>query len=447
MTHTTMNGFSEATASLNNMRRLLLLRAAAIAGWLGALLFVSVGLQVEIAHVAVSGILVLWAMAAAAAWVRFERQGAVSDFEFFLQLMIDVAMLSALLFFTGGSTNPLTLLLLLPLTVAAAMLPGAYPWIVATVTVACYAALLFMYVPLPAIEQPAGHELRVHVLGMWSGFVLIATLIATFVANMGRTLRDREAVIADAREQAMRDEKIVALGALAAGAAHELGTPLGTIAVLAKEMEHDLAGSQPELADRLRVMRDQVARCKSVLATLSLSAGQCQAGSGRAVPVDRYLDDMVRQWTTMRPTVRVAYESRGIAPAPVIVAEQTLAQALTSIFNNAADASNEVEIVTDWNRTTLEVEVKDRGRGFTPDARSAAGRMGFTTKPPEKGLGLGLYLTYSVINRLGGEVSLYNREGGGGCTRVVLPLAALLGSAAETDHHGYSAHDRSAASG
>ncbi len=419
-----------STTAVLNLRRLLLLRGIAIAGWLAALYFMLSSLELSLLLAPIVAVVSAWILISVATWWWSRDREEVPDPVFFGQLIVDILLLTALLYLTGGSTNPLTLLFLLPLTISAALLPGRYTWIIALLTVLCYTLLLYVFIPLPFSTHTHEQEFDVHILGMWSGFVLSAGLIATFVARMGQALRERDRLLARSREHALRDERIVALGTLAAGAAHELGTPLGTIGLLAGEIEEEYAAIDPELAARARILKQQVRRCKETLAMLSMSAGQSQAASGRSRRLDDWLEDLLCQWRELRPgiMVNVSIGEAGGAngPAPEIVAEQTLSHALTSILNNAADASREeIEVVAEWDTTRLCFEVRDRGAGLAPATQSAAGKTVFSTKRPDEGLGLGLYLAYSVIERLHGRVQLFNREGGGACTRVELPLAGL----------------------
>jgi two-component system sensor histidine kinase RegB len=152
----------------------------------------------------------------------------------FLELLADVAALTALLYLSGGSTNPFVSLYLLPLIIAATALTARYAWAMAGLTIACYSALMFFYLPLGHGHEMHSSAFNLHVLGMWANFLVSAVLIASFVATMSASIRGRDRELAIARARALRDEQVVALGTFAAGAAHELGTPLSTIAVLTK---------------------------------------------------------------------------------------------------------------------------------------------------------------------------------------------------------------------
>jgi len=191
-------------------------------------------------------------------------------------------------------------------------------------------------------------------------------------------------------------------------------------------MEQD-ASAPPPMRANLRVLREQVDRCKSILSSLSASAGNAaRAEGGRRVPLENYLADVVNHWQTMRPGVSARRHFEGPRPSPEIIAEQTLSQAIVNILNNAADSSpDNVEIKAGWSERELVLEISDRGGGMTPDVAREAFQPFFTTKAPGQGLGLGLFLAHATLRRFGGTVRMYNREGGGVCTQLTLPLANL----------------------
>ena len=408
-----------------NLRRLIALRTIALAGQSLAVWVASTLLNMTLPLRPLVSIIAAMVVVNLLTWWRMYRSWPVREGELFAHLVLDVVALSALLYFSGGSTNPFVIFYLLPLSLTAAALPAGYAWAIAAIMVACDSLLAFFYVPLPDSHAPSEKDFAMHVLGMWLGFVLSAALIAWFAVRMAETRRSRDRLLAQMREDELRNERIVALGTLAAGAAHELGTPLSTMAVLAREMEQDAAAT-PAARGNLQVLREQIDRCKSILSTLSASAGQSRAEGGGRMPLENYLADIVDRWRTVRRGVSVQQRFEGPRPSPEIVAEQTLSQAIANVLNNAADASpDSVEIAARWNERELRLDICDRGEGLTPAAVEGAGQPFFTTKAPGQGLGLGLFLAHAALRRLGGEVRLYNREGGGVCTRLELPLSGL----------------------
>lgn len=439
----------EISPSRKNLRRLFILRIIAMCGQTTAIVALTYGIGMDLPLRLMATVILLLASFNFLTWLRLRRPVPVTDLELFGQLLVDIAALAILLYASGGSTNPFVSLFLLPLTIAAAILPSLQTWFITAVTVACYTLLLFLYIPLShngaelhwAMSMEHGMQSHnqsgpdgdfgLHVLGMWFNFLLSASLIAFFVVRMAGSLRERDRLLVSARETALRDEHIVALGTLAAGAAHELGTPLSTIAVIVHELQQDHRDNT-ELNDDLRILRSQVDHCKAILSQLLEAAGQSRSGSITLIRVDHYLDELIDKWQIVRPGVALTVSHAGPQPVPRIAVEATLSQAVMNLLNNAADASPQrVEISETWDGSELVVEIYDHGPGLAPDVIANAGKPFFTTKPPGHGIGIGLFLANATIERFGGTVRLYNRKQGGACTELRLPLIRdLAGSAA-----------------
>lgn len=404
-----------------NLQRLFLLRNIVIAAQCLTFALAYWALEMQLQWTEMVTVAALLAVLNLATWLRLRRNWPVSSIEFFAQLLVDVFALSALLYFSGGSTNPFISLYLLPLTIAAAALPWAYTWVMAAITISCYTLLLFYYVPLPHDHEEHINEFNLHVSGMWLAFVLSTVLIAWFVVKMGISIRERDKDLALAREQALRNEQIIALGTLAAGAAHELGTPLATMAVVTGELQNDYAENS-EFQTSIRILRDQITHCKHTLTRLLADAGQARAEDGSGQAVDYFLRQVLDKWELMRPSVKFTYSGKGVQPAPQILNTQLLSQSILNLLNNAADASlKHVEIEANWNDQELHLEILDYGEGLTGEAAQRAGEAFFTSKAPGHGFGIGLFLANANIERFGGSVRLTNREGGA-CTKVILPL-------------------------
>jgi len=413
------------SASLTeNIRRLFVLRNVEILAQLSVIALAVLGLRMSLPLWPLATIIALFTALNIVTAVRLRSPREISMDEFFLQVVLDVLVLTGLLYFSGGSANPFISLFLLPLVIVAATLPSVYAWRMAALTIFCYSLLLFVHVPLPEVANPHFTNFHLHIFGMWFGFLLSVALIIFFVMTMANTLRERDRILAEAREKALRDEHLVALGTLAAGTAHELGTPLATMAVLAGELAQEHA-TAPGLGEKTRVLREQVERCKRILSTLSAKAGEARAESGRRLALNQYLESLLSEWRLSRPAVNVTSKIGGVQPAPHIVADKTLDQAIVNIFNNAADASiDSVEVTARWTAETLALDVCDRGAGLESGTDELVGTPFFTTK--HEGQGLGLFLSRAVLNRFGGTVRLVNRDGGGLCVHIDLPLAKIL---------------------
>ncbi|HEY6093892.1 MAG TPA: ATP-binding protein [Gallionellaceae bacterium] len=439
------------------LRRLFWLRNTAIAVQLATLLLVYQFFSRELAWLPMLGTVALLALLNVLSWWRLSLAYPVSHAELLAQLVADVGALSVLLYYSGGSTNPFVSLYLLPLVIAAATLPRLHTWSMAALVLACYSLLMLWYVPLPGMQQHGEHAgmsaehlhagaalsdnsdycrtqpdaaatsafdrlrgdaFNMHVLGMWLGFVISTIVVAYFVAEMARAVRQRDAQLNRVREETLRNERIVALGMQAAGAAHELGTPLSTMAVVIGELQHD-AAALPEWQDSLRLLDGQVRGCRTILDKLLAHAQDARATTPEAL--DRFLTQTLDEWQLLRPTARFRYLSSGPQPAPQMCIDPALRAALMNLLNNAADASPAgIEIEAQWDDARLTLQIHDHGPGLTPAVASSVGSAFFTTK--ENGRGLGFFLANATLEKLGGTVRLYNREGGGATTEITLPL-------------------------
>jgi len=373
-------------------------------------------------------VVVLGAMAVYTAWswLRLRAGRSPDTAEFARQCAADLSALTMLIYYSGGSVNPFISLFLLPIVFAAAALPMRASIGIAISAVACYTLLMFFNVPIGGAHDHGahGHAVELHLWGMWYGFVLSAGCIAYFVARIAATLRAHDRALARARERALEAERIVALGTLAAGTAHELGTPLATMAILAKDLDTDLA-AQPALHASVVTLREQIARCKESLARLAADAGELPADSGRPSTTAEFLGGLLADWQRQQAELDVTIVVEGPQPAPRILADRTLRQALFNVLNNAADASSRhVDARAAWDERAMWLEVRDDGPGIERAVREQVGRRIVSTKG-ERGLGIGLYLAHSVLSRLGGRVDFATPPGGGTVVHVEVPLAAL----------------------
>jgi two-component system sensor histidine kinase RegB len=421
----------------SHLRRLFVLRSIAIVSQLAILGLVHHYLSPDFAWTPMLAAVGLLALLNGFTWWRLSLDYPVGNLELFFQLCVDVMVLTVLLYYGGGSTNPFVSLYLLPLVIAATALSRIHTWSMAALTLACYSALMIWYVPLPMVgggmqpmdhamhhmpmpptgsaSAPLGDAFNTHVLGMWLGFVISAAVIAYFSVEMKRAVRVRDIQLARAREETLRNERIVALGTQAAGAAHELGTPLSTMSVVIGEMRSDCAS--PEQQDNLVILDEQVRNCKRILDSLLTHAQE----SGGYLQAETFLRNVLDEWQLLRPTVHYSFEAIGPTPSPKMSADPALRSALLNLLNNAADASpQQMEIRLTWNDTAITLVILDHGPGLTPEAAAQAGSAFFTTK--KEGRGLGLFLANATVERLGGSVRVYNRGEGGATTEVILPL-------------------------
>jgi len=406
------------TAEYINLHRLFMLRNIAIMGQLVAVYVTQIYLHIPLPVLSISLVIFTLALFNLFTIFRLRWGGKVTQLEFLLQLLVDVLVLTALLYLTGGATNPFVLMFLLPVIIATAVLSPRYTWVITLVTALCYSLLMWKYTPLP-MEHHSDNGFSQHVLGMWVSFVVSAAVTAYFVVAMRRTLQSKQHELNAAREKQLRDEQLVVLGTLAASTAHEMGTPLGTMHLLSDELKETV--DDPAAQAIITTLKEQVTRCKDALANLSSAAGSVQLGGGNIVAVDDFLHEVLNEWQQSRPTAQIDTDWQGNKPAPGILADRTLSQALCNILDNAADASSDdVQWLANWDTNCLTMEINDRGNGLSSDAEQIVGNRPYSEKGD--GMGLGLFLADSIINRFGGDVRLANRDGGGVTTRIHLPL-------------------------
>lgn len=412
------------------LKRLIALRTIAIGAQCAMLALVNLLLEITLSWLPMLTCVALLALFNLFSWLRLRTDSPVSNIELFVQLCVDVSALSILLYYAGGSTNPFVSLYLLPIVIAAASLPQRYTWAMAIFTATCYTALMKYYQPLPS--SMSGHEhmqhamppddaFNIHVIGMWLGFVISAFVVAYFVVKMANAVRERDEKLAHAREETLRNERIVALGMQAASAAHELGTPLSTLSVVIGELQHE-TNALPEWHDSLTLLEGQVRNCKRILDKLLANAQDVTPQTAESL--EQFIIDTLDEWQLLRPTVHHQLISSGVQPSPRMLIDPSLRAALLNLFNNAADVSpDKIEIHTRWNEHNFILEIQDYGHGLTPEAVSNAGSAFFTTK--KEGRGLGLFLANATIEQMGGKVRLFNRESGGATTEVTLQLKEL----------------------
>lgn len=364
------------------------------------------------------------------AWAA--RRDAVAVTALFLQLLIDLIAWGLFLYFTGGATNPLISILLPIVAIGATILTARLAWLLAVFAIAIYSLLWNFYLPLNIEDNTLA--MRWHLAGMWATFALSAAVIAGFLVRLNATLRARDAALADARAAMARDEHIVALGNLAAGTAHNLGTPLGTMRIVIDELLH-----APPDAERLRedlvLLGEQVNSCRSALARLTAESGSMRAESGTPSSVGVWIQSVVSGWMAQRPGTLVDVQCDKFVARTPVVADATLSQALHTLVNNAADAqvragsTATIEVAVRIASGMLVIEVRDRGIGMNDEQRAVAGKA--PAGSAAGGMGIGLFLAAQALHRCGGELAFDARAGGGTIAGMSLPLTRIALATAE----------------
>jgi len=341
----------------------------------------------------------------------------------------DLVLLTVALGLCGGPSNPFTVLYLVYVTLACVLLGPRRGWTATGISAGLY-ALLFFLAPASAHGSHAhmhgaASELRQHLWSMYFAFVAVAALVVTFVSSVMRTLQAREADLAETRARADRNERLANITVLAAGTAHEMGTPLATIAVTAKEMERAAAlvsVDQEQWAGDARLIRAEVDRCRRLLDELRGHAG---AVEGEA-PTTVKLDDVVTAATAALPDG--ARKRIAVAPAAktvnLFLPRTAFVQVMGNLVRNAIEASQTdapILIEASAREGMVSVSVRDHGHGMDASTLARAREPFFTTKPPGAGLGLGLFLADRFAKDVGGAMQLSSTIGQGTEVRLELP--------------------------
>jgi two-component system sensor histidine kinase RegB len=343
-------------------------------------------------------------------------------------LVVDVCLLTGLLYLVGGPINPFSIVLLVGITIAGVSL--GYRWAIALAVLSNLAyGLTFAYHrPLEFIDPDySGRVLTLHLSGMWVAFAAATLLIAYFVGRVSDALAQRGQELAVARAAAARSDRLAALFALGAGAAHELATPLSTISTAVGELERRLqrgVGDTGTTANYLGLIRGEVERCTRVLDQLSGRATAAAAADRVGVPLTAVIDDLrYRIGESLAARLDVALEGDAAVQLPA----EPLRQALVALVRNAFDASGpqqRVAVHVAQRADGLQVEVVDQGRGMDAMEAARAGEPFFTTKPPGAGLGLGLFLVQAFAEQMGGTLRLSSTPGSGTTVALHLPVRA-----------------------
>jgi len=303
------------------------------------------------------------------------------------------------------------------------------------ITFIAYTGLLIYAAQPTQLTMQHHHEgqsnpFNIHLIGMWINFALSACLITYFIIRLNIEISLRDQAISNYKQKLTQGEQVFGLATLATGAAHEISTPLSTIAVTIGDLLQE--PNTQNIKDDLVVVEGQVKECKAILSQLTAEAGQQRAGYKRpAKDSFTYLQHLINRLKIMRPlcpaTLKPTTRNHStnnlqlfITPAP------TIDQAIINLINNACDASPDfVELRHILTKTELIIEISDNGPGIDQNVVEHIGKP-YISSGKEDGLGLGLFLAHSTFDQFGGSLSLHNKDEGGTLTRIELPINSII---------------------
>jgi two-component system sensor histidine kinase RegB len=338
-------------------------------------------------------------------------------------LALDILLLTGLLHASGGPNNPFSVLYLVYITLAAVVLRARWTWFLAFLASCGYGVLFVSHIPLEHLDH-VGPEMSRHLQGMWLAFTLAAALTAYFVVRLTDQIEERDRALAVARDQAARHERLAAVTTLAAGAAHELGTPLATIAVTARELERAIRGrkegDEERLAEDVALIRTELERCRGILTRLAANSGQLPGEAPQDLRAAEVVADLVAGLPAeQKERLNLDAPTHGAA---LRLPRAALEQIVQSLLRNAFEATEgRVDLAVDARPAGLTLRVRDHGPGMAPDVLARVGEPFFSTKGPGKGLGLGVFIARSLSEQMGGRLVIESASGRGTTARVEIP--------------------------
>jgi two-component system sensor histidine kinase RegB len=412
------------------LRTLVSLRWMAIAGQALAVLFVNYVLGFELPLVA------CLAAIAASAWLNvalmavFKSQHLSSPGETAAQLAFDVVQLSVLIGLTGGLQNPFLLMILAPVTVGASRLLPAYAGLLSILALACCAGMALWGQPLPWRHDEVLQLPPIYQAGQLSA---VAIGLVFFTISSWRTGRDEAKLVSalDAVQAVLsREQQLSALGALAAATAHELGTPLATIHLTAKELQRTIKPGQPARED-VELIVEQADRCRAILKQISQRRHMTDAAMSRT-PLPSLIEEASEPHKASGIHIQcscspLAGSGESIEKAPVVIRKPEIIHALGAFVENAASfATKEVSVNARWSDEEVRIYITDDGPGFAPSVLAKLGEPYFSERSIEQrggGMGLGFFIAVTLLERTGAQVTPYNRQlpAKGAVIRIVWP--------------------------
>jgi two-component system sensor histidine kinase RegB len=429
-----------AASDLRHPRRyirldtILRLRWLAALGQLVAIFVVAQGLEFELPMVPCLAIVGLSALLNLVLQMAFNPMQRLEPGYVTALLALNIAELAALLFLTGGLENPFSFLFLAPVLISATALPTRMTILLGILAAVCATVLGFVHLPLPWDSDEPMELPQIYLIGVWLSILLAIGVTSLYTFQVTEQARKLSDALAATELVLTREQHLTQLDGLAAAAAHELGTPLSTIFLIARELEKNTTHN-PALSDDLKTLREQAQRCRDILAKLT------QLSSSGApfdrMPLSTLIEEAVAPHRDFGIAIKVRIAVAG-ASEPVGMRNPAILYGVGNILENAVDFAREaVEVNAWWNNETVEIVISDDGPGIAPDMLKRIGEPYLSRRPSAEegehsGLGLGVFIARTLLERTGAKVSFTNRTfpDHGAVVQIVWPRRTF-----ETDEH------------
>lgn len=398
------------------VRTLLTIRWLAILGQMAALVVVGQFLEFDLPMAQATGTVGASVGINILIIMRHRLSGWHHDRAAASYLAFDIVQLAALLYLTGGLENPFALLFLVPVTISATILSQRSTILLGLLAFFCVSMLALYHMPLPWPE-PGFHLPPLYAGAIWVSLLVGTAFLMFYAWRVAEEARRMSDALAATQATLATEQEMSAVGSLAAAAAHELGTPLGTIALIAKELLHDQRLEGDTHAD-LELLNGEVDRCRDILASLARnpSAGTDPAVSRMAF--DALIADAARQYGDQETEVRLTATSASTPPH--VRRSPELIQGLGNLIENAVDfAASQVDLEFGWDDDMIELSISDNGPGFAPNILSLLGDPYISTRPGSGRMGLGVFISKTLLERTGASLQFSNRRQGQGATVVI----------------------------
>ncbi|WP_420548701.1 ActS/PrrB/RegB family redox-sensitive histidine kinase [Curvivirga sp.] len=405
---------------------LILLRWFAVFGQLIAIGVVTFGLNFPIKLYPC--LILIGILAISNLWmgISTSQTNRMSNYHTARLLAFDMIQLTALFYYTGGLENPFSLTILVPVTIAATLLSRGATVMLTVIALFCATFMAFYHEPLPwqgsLLDIHTGRVSVLYIVGLWVALALAIILMALYLWSLTEEARKTSEALQQTESALAREQKMSALGGLAASAAHELGTPLSTISLVAKELMNDLPDDSPYFED-VELLVSQSLRCRDILAKLSVQPEHIGGENFEELTLSHMVEHAMQDHVPPHIESKFVFDDNSIGAEPIVYPSPELLQGLGNFYSNAGQfAKNIIETHFSWDDTGYRLIIEDDGPGFPATVREKIGQPYISTRTGEDGhMGLGLFIAITLLERIHAHVRVQNRSPNGARVEILFP--------------------------